>query len=749
MLNHFQKGGSPRRSRAPARAALRGWACALGVALVCGACTSTTTPSSNKPQLRGAGSFINAHQTADGNAPLYASSHALVIGIDEYPNATSLSGAARDARAVAQELEERGVQVELLVNEEATRSGILKVLTQLMSERVHEDDRFIMYFAGHGHTVGGGDDAIGYLLPHEAGFDDVAISGISMGDVQDLFRVIKARHAMFVADACYSGLALPQMRGHKDAAIPGYLERALRAETRVAFVAGSSNQQVIDNWQGHGLFTYFFLAGIRGGADFNNDRLVTSQELLTFVSDRVQRTAYDMFAGHAQVPHMGKVGEGDLVFVASGGQGGAASPGALQTTRGDTSAGAWLEPEDVSLLCQHPMACVEVGELFLAKGRAHKAAVFYEYACTHEVLEACVQHGVIAEEVLKDPKQARAQYTRACEGELAEGCRRLGLLAEVGPVVTRDRKLAADYYRRACELNDGSEGCDELKALCEQTNTLSACQPCAEGARYIVSQGCSCESEAIHVAGHGCKCLDGAEYNDGCSCAGGARYVAGQGCACEDGARYEVAQGCVCPEDQRYCVFGGCTPKEESCPEGVALASLKREETPPPDATLLVPDEHDVRTVKAEDDKPEDDEYDAHIRAGGGEDGVKAESKSKKQAKVPRPRLGAGSGSGGWTIGLGQENAPSDLIEAKRQVALALQKQGAALRTCHARNMTEPVTIELRLDVRAGGLGGLDVLVREGEAPAAFIACVKERVESTPLPTGWEFEAARVLTFGE
>jgi hypothetical protein len=90
--------------------------------------------------------------------PRYNESDALVVWIDKYQNVGPLLHACHDATDVAQTLiDEFGFQksnVQLLLNERATRHAILNHYL-CFCERTEADDRVVIFFAGHGHTVTG------------------------------------------------------------------------------------------------------------------------------------------------------------------------------------------------------------------------------------------------------------------------------------------------------------------------------------------------------------------------------------------------------------------------------------------------------------------------------------------------------------------------------------------------------------------------------------------------------------------
>ena len=76
--------------------------------------------------------------------------------------------------------------------------------------------------------------------------------------------------------------------------------------------SGAPNQ--ISSWypdKKHGLFTYYWLAGVRGGADADGDRRVTVAEMRRYLGDTVPRVA-QRIAGREQNPEVH--GEGARVL---------------------------------------------------------------------------------------------------------------------------------------------------------------------------------------------------------------------------------------------------------------------------------------------------------------------------------------------------------------------------------------------------------------------------------------------------
>jgi Caspase domain len=104
--------------------------------------------------------------------------HALIIGINDYPEIDNLEGAVPDALALNKYLkEDLGVpasQIRLLLNADAARSSIIQEFNKLAAdERINRGDPIVIFYAGHGGEVDApknweaGDTKIQMLIPHD------------------------------------------------------------------------------------------------------------------------------------------------------------------------------------------------------------------------------------------------------------------------------------------------------------------------------------------------------------------------------------------------------------------------------------------------------------------------------------------------------------------------------------------------------------------------------------------------------
>ena len=144
--------------------------------------------------------------------PTYGRSHALVIGIDDYEHAPRLAHARNDAEALARVLLQRfeftKENVTILTDAGATKREILGVfLKYAQGGNVGNEDRIVVFFAGHGHTVSGRRGETGFLLPVDGDLSDLSTL-IRWDELTRNADLISAKHMFFVMDACYGGLAL-------------------------------------------------------------------------------------------------------------------------------------------------------------------------------------------------------------------------------------------------------------------------------------------------------------------------------------------------------------------------------------------------------------------------------------------------------------------------------------------------------------------------------------------------------------
>ena len=265
---------------------------------------------------------VVAHQV------LYGSSHALVIGIDEYTGGwPRLKNAVRDAEEVADALSARGFQVTLKKNLKA--SELREAMRAFfILQGADPDARLFLWYAGHGHTT----DGEGFLVPADAppptAGPEFQFRALHMRDFSGLVRLAKSKHVLAIFDSCFAGTVFDS----RGTSAPPAITRATTRPVRQFITSGDADQEVSDD----GTFRTLFLRAISGEehADPNRDGYLTGGELGIFLSDRVTNLTES-----AQTPRFGKLrdrdfDQGDFVF---------AIPAVLARA---AAAAAWAEVED-------------------------------------------------------------------------------------------------------------------------------------------------------------------------------------------------------------------------------------------------------------------------------------------------------------------------------------------------------------------------------------------------------------------
>jgi uncharacterized caspase-like protein len=252
--------------------------------------------------------------TGSSIKPEYTASHALIIGIDEYMHASPLGYAVSDATGFAEIITEKLAfpkdNVRLLKNAEATREVIHTAFLDFATSEMEVNDRLIVFFAGHGYTHAGSRGEVGFLVPHDGDTKRLA-SLIRWDELTRNAELIRAKHILFIMDACYGGLAITRSLP------PGtmrFVKNMLLRPARQVLTAGKANEVVADSGgpiPGHSVFTGHLIRGLEGNAS-TSDGVITANGLMSYVYEKVARDPLSR-----QTPHYGFIdGDGDLIFQA-------------------------------------------------------------------------------------------------------------------------------------------------------------------------------------------------------------------------------------------------------------------------------------------------------------------------------------------------------------------------------------------------------------------------------------------------
>jgi WD40 repeat protein len=277
---------------------------------------------------------------------------AIVIGIDVYKSKDihHLSTAVSDAEAVAKLLEEKypynatdkNPQIIRLCNENATLDGIRNLLHNRLPNELKptDQDRLIVYFAGHGLPKNSDEGPSGYLVPHDAeiGRDK---SFLPMQEVYDVLVELNCHHLLVVLDCCFAGTfrwaTSRKLIARLETVHKEHYDRFIRYPAWQVITSAAYDQEALDfvklsadrrgqvDNQPHSPFAVALLEALQDGlpdaqgkqhqnADFTKDGVVTAHELIVYLNDRVSELSKDR-----QVPGLyplkQEYDKGEFVFV--------------------------------------------------------------------------------------------------------------------------------------------------------------------------------------------------------------------------------------------------------------------------------------------------------------------------------------------------------------------------------------------------------------------------------------------------
>jgi uncharacterized caspase-like protein len=243
--------------------------------------------------------------------PFYRKSWAVVIGINRYEKWPGLEYSVNDARSIEKKLRTLGFdEIITLIDHQATKQNIVQLLGDRLPRQVQKNDRLLIFFAGHGQTEEVRDRQEGYIIPVDGDIQNYYSTAISMTQVREFSKRIPAKHTYYVIDACYSGLGLTRSGPGISPAVEGYLNKITSLSAVQMITAGGKGEQVAESG-GHGVFTDYFLKGLDGQADVDNDGVVTASELGAYLRPTVSKAS-----GQKQTPQFGSLeGEGEFIFV--------------------------------------------------------------------------------------------------------------------------------------------------------------------------------------------------------------------------------------------------------------------------------------------------------------------------------------------------------------------------------------------------------------------------------------------------
>lgn len=205
--------------------------------------------------------------------------YGVFVGIDSYRDKRigQLKYARADAEALydlfERSLDPAEVELHLVLDEQACRLSVVRLIGEEISRRAVENDVIVLYFAGHGapEATDSVDTIARYLVMHDSELDAIYSTGINLeSDLVGLLNRLRAGLVMVLIDSCFSGRA-----GGRTFENPRLtrLGSAWRTERRLSdldlgqgriILSGADDDELAheDASLQHGVFTHYVLSAL-------------------------------------------------------------------------------------------------------------------------------------------------------------------------------------------------------------------------------------------------------------------------------------------------------------------------------------------------------------------------------------------------------------------------------------------------------------------------------------------------------
>jgi hypothetical protein len=229
--------------------------------------------------------------------------YAVIVGIQDFPKdpKNDLITPVADAQLFADTLRKGSaplfekVDIRLLTTTaETDKAHVVKVL-EAMRSAATPGDEFIFFVASHGIVA----DGVYYLITSNVGGDParLKVDAISRQELSSLLANIPATRKLAIIDTCHAG-AMGDGRGMDARAAATILGNSLDL---TVLAATTTDEEAIDSYKGHGLFTFVVVDGLAGRAADPTDGVVDDYLLAHYVSKEVGPLALNLYQ-HAQIP---------------------------------------------------------------------------------------------------------------------------------------------------------------------------------------------------------------------------------------------------------------------------------------------------------------------------------------------------------------------------------------------------------------------------------------------------------------
>ena len=220
--------------------------------------------------------------------------YAIVIGVEKYrQNLPKADFAVKDAEVMTEYLEKvfgyPQENIVTLLNDRASFVDFAKYFEKWLPNNVEENGNVFVYYSGHGAPNPNTGDA--YLVPYDGDPSFIEQTGYSLKRLYHNLNKLPAKEIIVVLDSCFSGAGGRSVLAKGARPLVMNIDKQVFHSERIAIFSAASGSQISSTHEekGHGLFTYFFLKGIKDG----NSELETLYNYLKPQVEKIARKTYN------------------------------------------------------------------------------------------------------------------------------------------------------------------------------------------------------------------------------------------------------------------------------------------------------------------------------------------------------------------------------------------------------------------------------------------------------------------------
>lgn len=201
------------------------------------------------------------------------------VGISEYREVVNrLKSPAFNAETIVNVFQSAGpTETRLITNSNATPAKVLQAMSEVFG-KAGQDDAIVFFYSGHGSP----------------GHFDTYDGNLMHKDVLQIMKNSRAGRKMMFVEACFSGSMRRETRSGREKTLIKKMGTTTMDSSKklgiMMFLSSLDNETSMEYtaWK-NGLFTAHLQFALKGGADKNEDKVITARELYDFVTPAVER----------------------------------------------------------------------------------------------------------------------------------------------------------------------------------------------------------------------------------------------------------------------------------------------------------------------------------------------------------------------------------------------------------------------------------------------------------------------------